>query len=301
MVFSNFFKEYISIDILSISRSIFLFFYICMSREGENLKSIIPYSKEISFGSKIAEITSMSLEHELHIEPGCASGNFIISGDYKSHEVSVNREPFLYKLPFSIELTEAIDLDSLRFEIRDFSYDIVNDETIEVDIEFSLEAEEMAVDDPVSLDESEEKERGTLEKMEDPVTTTDITNLIDENLTFANDSLFEEEKVPEERKEVEEIVEERNEEEKEMVESRDDVIITNEKKEEMKESEETIIQNVNPMDDSYATYHIHVVNNGETVETICTMYHSNLNVLSEYNDMSNISAGDKIIIPREDE
>ena len=63
MVFSNSFKEYISIDILSISRSIFLLFYICMSREGENLKSIIPYSKEISFGSKIAEITSMSLEH----------------------------------------------------------------------------------------------------------------------------------------------------------------------------------------------------------------------------------------------
>ena len=35
--------------------------------EGENVKSIVPYKKEISFGSKIAEITSMSLEHEIDL------------------------------------------------------------------------------------------------------------------------------------------------------------------------------------------------------------------------------------------
>ncbi len=104
------------------------------------MKSIIPYTKTISFGSKIAEITSMSLEYELEKSQEEIHGNFIISGEYRSHEVSVNREPFLHKLPFSIEITDHIDLDSLNFEITDFSYDIVNDDSLEVDIEFAIEA-----------------------------------------------------------------------------------------------------------------------------------------------------------------
>ena len=89
--------------------------------------------------------------------------------------------------------------------------------------------------------------------------------------------------------------------EQERVETKTMMTETKVVKEDMKESEETIIQNVNPMDDSYATYHIHIVNSGETVETICTMYHSNLGLLSEYNDMSQVAVGDKIIIPKEDE
>ena len=122
-----------------------------MSRKGENVTSIIPYKKEICFGSKIAEITSMSLEHEIDIHPDEVHGNFIISGEYKSHEVSVNREPFLYKLPFSIELTDRIDLDSLQFDITDFSYDVLNDDTIEVDISFSIEAEELPEEESVEF------------------------------------------------------------------------------------------------------------------------------------------------------
>ena len=253
-----------------------------MSRKGEKVKSIIPYKKTISFGSKIAEITSMSLEHEIDLNPDEVHGNFIISGDYKSHEVSVNREPFLYKLPFSIELTDRIDFDSFQFEITDFSYDIVNDDTIEVDISFSIEAEEILEDE-----EECEKESAILEE--------------EENHESETDRLVE---TPEEEIELAQILEldESKEEPRQEVMQGETMITKVETvKENMKESEETIIQNVNPMDDSYATYHIHIVKQGETVETICTMYHSNLNLLSDYNDMSEISVGDKIIIPKEDE
>jgi len=272
--------------------SFFLWSIIDMSRKGEKVKSIIPYRKEISFGTKIAEITSMSLEHELDIQPGEARGNFIVSGDYRSHEVSVNREPFLYKLPFSIELTDRIDLDSIDFEILDFSYDILNDDTIEVDIEFSLEASELPEEVEILDEQSEEVEekeeevstsRGVFEKIEDPVVEPDLTSLIDTPSK----------QTPEP---VEETVEVSLEEPREEIKEEDHMMETN-----LKESEDTIIHNVNPMDDSYATYHIHIVNSGETVETICTMYHSNLNLLSDYNDMSNITVGDKIIIPKEDE
>ena len=253
-----------------------------MSRKGEKVKSIIPYKKEISFGSKIAEITSMSLEHEIDLNPDEVHGNFIISGDYKSHEVSVNREPFLYKLPFSIELTDRIDLDSFQFEITDFSYDIVNDDTIEVDISFSIEAEE-----------TEEEEEECVEESVDPD--------IQENNESETDRFIE---TPEEEIELAQILEldETKEEPRQETLQGESMITKAETvKENMKESEETIIQNVNPMDDSYATYHIHIVKQGETVETICTMYHSNLNLLSDYNDMNEITVGDKIIIPKEDE
>lgn len=257
-----------------------------MSREGENMKSIIPYKKEISFGSKIAEITSMSLEHEIEINREEVHGNFIISGDYKSHEVSVNREPFLYKLPFSIELTDHIDLDSLEFEITDFSYDILNDDTVEVSIEFSISASEKEDISEVEISEVIE------DKKEDEIVVEnneDLTRLIE---------------TPEEEFELTQVLVS-SDEVKEIDESEDrkKVMVTEEivKKEDLKETEETIIENVNPMDDSFATYHIHIVNSGETVETICTMYHSNLGLLSDYNDMSQVTVGDKIIIPKEDE
>ena len=73
------------------------------------------------------------------------------------------------------------------------------------------------------------------------------------------------------------------------------------KKEMVKESEETIINSFSGVSDGYATYHIHMVSDGESVETICTMYDSNLGVLADYNDISNLASGDKLIIPEKNE
>ena len=60
----------------------------------------IPFTKDIDFEKKVSEITSISLEHETKVEEDTLKGNFIVSGDFKSHEVSVNKEPFSYILPF---------------------------------------------------------------------------------------------------------------------------------------------------------------------------------------------------------
>lgn len=245
------------------------------------MKSIIPYTKTISFGSKIAEITSMSLEYELEKSQEDVHGNFIISGEYRSHEVSVNREPFLHKLPFSIEITDKIDLDSIRFEITDFSYDVVNDETVEIDIEFSIEADEIkeeVIEELIEEKTEVEEERNLFTKVEDP-----ISNVMDLVETKPETIL----ETPEES-----VLEERDEIVEEQEENRN---------EDMKESEETIINHINPADDSYATYHIHIVKEGESIETICTMYQSNLNLLTDYNDFNELNTGDKIIIPKEDE
>ncbi len=240
------------------------------------MKDIIPYKKEIAFGSKIAEITSMSLEHEVHVEPGEVHGDFIVSGDYKSHAISVNREPFLFRLPFSITLADDIDLDSVQFEITDFSYDLVDDETVEVSILFALSAEEL----PKVEEEKEEEDRSLLTPRDEEVTLDDLTNLMVQEAPI----LKEEEK------------------EETVLETSEESFLQEEVKEEKVENEEdTILEQMNPTDDEYATYHIHIVNHGDTVETICTMYHANATLLGEYNDLSTLQVGDKVIIPKEDE
>jgi len=71
-------------------------------------------------------------------------------------------------------------------------------------------------------------------------------------------------------------------------------------KEEREGESEMILENVTN-EEKYTTYHIHILKEGETIETICTMYNSNLSILSEYNDLSNVQEGEKIIIPDNDE
>ena len=91
---------------------------------------VIPYTKEITFKTKIAEIFSISLEHEMDINDNEILGNFIISGEYKTHELSVNKEPFEYTLPFSIDIAENIDKETIAFEITDFTYEIIKNDTL---------------------------------------------------------------------------------------------------------------------------------------------------------------------------
>lgn len=209
----------------------------------------IPFTKDIDFEKKVSEITSISLEHETNVEEGVLKGNFIVSGDFKSHEVSVNKEAFSYILPFEIDLAEDVDENTIEFMIEDFTYEIVDNSILRVNIDFNVIA---------SLKEKEE-------------------NLSEEEPLFqdAENAFLDNEEKPVERGE-EEIKEE-------------------------EESEDTIINNVKAEDNEYATYHIHMVSDGESVETICTMYNSNINILQDYNDLSNISAKDKLIIPENNE
>ena len=107
------------------------------------MKSIVPYTKEIAFDSKIAEICSISLEHELDCGETSIEGNFIVSGEFRSHEVSINKEAFLYKLPFSVDVTDKIVKESVDFEITDFTYEILGDNLLKVNIEFMVTADEI--------------------------------------------------------------------------------------------------------------------------------------------------------------
>ena len=193
----------------------------------------IPFTKDIDFEKKVSEITSISLEHEIKVEDGLLKGNFIVSGDFKSHEVSVNKEAFSYILPFEIDLADNINPDTIEFMIEDFTYEIVDNSILRVNIDFNVigSVNEIKEEVPLFQDASAmflEKEEENRNQLEEPV-------------------LEKEEKI----------------------------------------------------DEEYATYHIHVILDNENLDTICDMYHVSPNTLEAYNDLTNLSPKDKIIIPQE--
>ena len=107
----------------------------------DNMFIKIPFEKEIEFKTNISEITKMSLENDYNITNDLVLGNFYISGEYRIHEVSVNTDSFNYTLPFEVSLQDDVNKDTLEFNIEDFSYEIVDNNKLKVNIEFSLKGE----------------------------------------------------------------------------------------------------------------------------------------------------------------
>ncbi len=276
----------------------------------------IPFTKDIPFEKKLYEITSISLEHELKLEKELLKGNFIISGDFKSHEVSVNKEAFSYILPFEITLSENIDEKTIEFMIEDFTYEVLENNILRVKIDFNVigsikEEPERTKEETIFLKPdniptiAEIKGETPLPQEND---RSEITNNINNlNLEQSNIHLSKEDLTENliDKKE-DETMNINTEENKEIIENK----LTKTQEEELTIStikpnvdndSNAILNNLNTQDNEFATYHIHMVNDGETIETICTMYNSNMDILSEYNELKELSPKDKIIIPEKDE
>lgn len=208
---------------------------------------IIPFTKDIKFTSNISEITSISLEHEFTVNNDEILGNFIVSGDYKTHELSVNKEHFEHVLPFRVDISSRIDCETVDLAIQDFTYEIKDNDTLKIDIEYTINA--------LELKEEEPKEE-LFERVEDTESLEDILDEIsDENID------------------------------------------TQETRNVSEEDKKTILESINEQDESFVTYHIHIMQENDTIDTICTKYNTTSNVLNEYNDLSTVAIGDKLIIP----
>ena len=237
------------------------------------MRMIVPYEKEITFNTKIAQISSISLEYEANVLGSDLSGDFIVSGEYKIHEVSVNKEPFKYRLPFSISLDDDLIRDSLKYDIYNFTYEVKDEDTLKVNIEFLLEGEvvekmpepEVKVEETKKESDKEEKERNI------NVTNNELDALLNQ--------------IDIKEKEADKKVEITNN-----IEIKDNKV-DNSKNEEM------ILNNALNASNTYVTYHIHVVGENDTIDSIINNYKISKEILSEYNDLSSLNIGDKILIP----
>lgn len=249
------------------------------------MKSIIPFTKELDFKTKVSEITSISLEREFEVNTSSIEGSLYVSGDYKSHEVSANVTPFNFKIPFTIEIPDNLVEESITLEISDFAYEMEENSKIKVSIELELFGEEK------EIEEEEDEDITPIE-----VDGEEIVKMLEEASEKEKEMEKEDREQPEEKLSEEETTKEEKEEA-----PADTVDETREETEEDMTSENVIITGASNTPDEYTTYHIHIVKEGETIETICTMYNSNLSLLNDYNDLSEVSKGMKIIIPENDE
>ena len=50
-------------------------------------------------------------------------------------------------------------------------------------------------------------------------------------------------------------------------------------------------------DDSFSTYYVYIVRDGDSISSIMDKYHVSREDLEKYNDIDQVSTGDKILIP----
>lgn len=243
------------------------------------MKKTVSFEKKIEFPSMIGEITSISLEHSLDfVDANSIEGEFIVSGSYKLTEASRIEEEFSYKLPTDIIITECLDLDTTKIEISDFYYEIENDYTLICYIEVKIEGIEI-----VDIDEKEESTPEQVKEETEKLEETTEAILLSEPRKINKLDLEEVRECDGEGIEEKEIIEETEKEE--IMETK---ITTN---------VSSLFENINESEETYATYSVYILREEETINTLIEKYKTTKEELENYNDLSNLSIGSKIIIP----
>lgn len=236
------------------------------------MKKIVAFKKDLLFKTKVSEITSISLEHKiLTKDDDLVSGEFVINGEYKMTEGSINREIYNFILPFDIALNSNYDVDTVKIDIDNFYYEVLNNDVLKVNIDLLIEAKEK------ELVRSVVEEIKPLENLNVEMETSEIQqerpNFM-ENIKIENE-LEDDDKVDE---------------------------ITNNIINENKNTIENINNtNVNIFNvdngETYSTYYVYIVKEDDTIDKILDKYGIAKEELELYNNIENIKPLDKLIIP----
>lgn len=104
------------------------------------MKKIVPFNKDILFENTLAQISSISLDHNLKLkDKNLISGEFKITGTYKISSASLTTDNFEYNLPFDISIDKKYSTSDITIDINDFYYEIKDDKILSISIEISIE------------------------------------------------------------------------------------------------------------------------------------------------------------------
>lgn len=269
------------------------------------MKQIVTLEKEIAFKTMVGEISSISLEPDLaFINDSEIEGNLIISGTYKMTEASTIEEEFSYKVPVEIMLTTALEEETRKVDINNFTYAIVNEEALSIIVELLIEGLEKIEVEEEKVEEEEEEVEEVIEPKEE--VSADVREVKDENIR-------ESENVEDNTKEEIEVLTTDEEKEEEPV-SLEEKLPSLEEVPVMKEEEKVTepamkedTSNKQVMDsifsafanteETYSTYSVYILREDDNLEEVISKYNTNREVLSEYNDLDNLKVGSKLIIP----
>ena len=255
------------------------------------MKQIIPFKKDLPFKTKVSDITSISLERKIEIlDGGIVTGTFYITGDYKMNEGSINREKFSFDLPFDITLDPRYDVNSVKADIEDFYYDVINEDTLKVNIDLYIEAEylpDTSLDNNILTEEDKsDNEMNNVQKEDEPVeedrnimmeSKSDSKN--DENIEIEKDKEVASEKI-----------------------KNDDVTMNDSdiERNDVDDFANDLFSNLDNTE-TYTTYYVYIVKEDDTIDKIISLYGVTKEDIENYNDITSIKPGDKVIIPKTSE
>ena len=255
------------------------------------MKQIIPFKKDLPFKTKVSDITSISLERKIEIlDGGIVTGTFYITGDYKMNEGSINREEFSFDLPFDITLDPRYDISSVKADIEDFYYDVINEDTLKVNIDLYIEAEylpDTSLDNNILTEEDKsDNEMNNVQKEDEPVeedrnimmeSKSDSKN--DENIEIEKDKEVTSEKIKNDDATMNDSDIERND---------------------VDDFANDLFSNLDNTE-TYTTYFVYIVKEEDTIDKIISLYGVTKEDIENYNDITSIKPGDKVIIPKTSE
>lgn len=224
------------------------------------MKKIISFEKKLEFPSMVGEITSISLDHTLEFKSPT-----LIEG--------------AFLITGSYKLTEASCIeDNFNFKVPT---EIMLTENIDVstgkitvdDFFYEIEDDENLV---CHIDVLVE---GLEEVFIDEPPLEEVERHVEEIRECDGDQ----------NKEIE--IPHREEELKEELE---------EEIEELVEEQQSLFSNLKDDEDTFTTYSIYIIRQDETIQTVLEKYKITKEALEEYNDLSNIVEGSKVIIPVND-
>lgn len=231
------------------------------------MKQLIPFEKDISFNTRLFEITSISLDHDLSFKDNnLVTGEFYISGKYKINEISRNEEDFKKILDFEISLDDKYDSAGVEISIDNFYYEVINENILRVHID-------ILVDNLKYLDILEVEEKiDTLDDL--PIIKTEkLLEDIDVGI-----------------KEIEKEIIEEIEEDKFVAEDNREAIISDNK---------VSFDFFN--EESFTMYKVHILKEDENIDSLCSLYNVSKEEIEKYNNINELITGSKIIIPANNE
>lgn len=285
------------------------------------MHEIVSFTKDIEFKTMINKITSISLEHTLMLSGSDSiKGDFIVSGTYKMTAASQLENDFSYKIPVDIVMDDKYDLTNLVIDIDDFTYEVVDEEILRVNIDLLLDKLELKKEEEAKEDEKENEEDNlvtlddlfmesdTKEKLE----LDDLDSHSEKEITDKADAIIKDEKASEENRDSEgkmtlddvESVENEKEVQSIAVNSvdtentkKEKTILVKNESDDMKTDGASLFSSFDSSTETYSTYSIYIVRENDSIENIMTKYNTTREQLEEYNDLSDMKIGSKIIIP----
>ena len=241
------------------------------------MKKIVPFNNVLSFKTKVTEITSISLEHEIQKSDDAISGKFIIEGDYKNLIGDIETEKFSFELPFDIALGVRYERDNMVVDIDDFRYELIDSNRLKVNIDLYIDGDIIPDEDEEVIEEEEviDEKRGILKEMDEIEGDSRIdmdNDFLEDTIDFSKN-----------------IIEEVN---KEPMETEASTIVN-------ENNNINIFGNISD-NETYATYKVYTVMDTDTIDGIISKYNISKELLGEYNNIEDIKSGDKLIIPSDE-